>query len=136
MGFLHTINDDYADAVKADEVNILYGRDYFYEKLHNLKFKISPLSFFQVNTKAAEKLYQIVIDYLEGTEDEKVYDLYSGQDATSQIIAPYMKEVIGIELDANAVQKTKENAELNNIDICKLMAWNLCSMVTHKKKLA
>lgn len=134
VGFLHTINDDYADAVKADEVKILYGRDYFYDKLFDLKFKISPLSFFQVNTKAAEKLYQIVIDYLDGTKDEKVYDLYSGTGAISQIIAPYVKEVIGIELDANAVKKAKENAKLNDIDNCKFIQGDVRDILTDKKE--
>mgnify|MGYP006279884229 FL=1 len=134
VGFLHTINDDYADAVKADEVKILYGRDYFYDKLFDLKFKISPLSFFQVNTKAAEKLYQIVIDYLDGTKDEKVYDLYSGTGAISQIIAPYVKEVIGIELDANAVKKAKENARLNDIDNCKFIQGDVRDILTDKKE--
>ena len=56
-GILHTKNDSVADAVKNEGTEILYGKDYFYEELLGLKFRISPFSFFQTNSLGAEVLY-------------------------------------------------------------------------------
>lgn len=65
-GILHILNDSLADVVKCDYMNILYGKDYLEERLFGLKFKISVFSFFQTNTLAAEVLYGVVREYVEG----------------------------------------------------------------------
>ena len=134
VGFLHTINDDYADAVKTDEVRIYHGRDYFYEKLMDLKFKISPLAFFQVNTKAAEKLYNIVIDHLKDEKVDTIYDLYSGTGSISQLISPHVNKVIGIEIDENAVQQARENNKINNIDNCEFVQGDVRKVLDENKE--
>jgi len=134
VGFLHTINDDYADAVKTDELRIYHGRDYFYEKLMDLKFKISPLAFFQVNTKAAEKLYNIVIDHLKDEKVDKIYDLYSGTGSISQLISPHVNKVIGIEIDENAVQQARENNKINNIDNCEFVQGDVRKVLDENKE--
>lgn len=133
-GFIHTINDDYADAVKTDEVKIYYGRDYFYEKLLDLKFKISPLAFFQVNTKAAEKLYNIVIDHLKNHNVDTIYDLYSGTGSISQLISPHVNKVIGIEIDENAVEQARENNKINNIDNCEFIQGDVRKVLDENKE--
>ena len=61
VSILHTINDGLADAVQCDEMRILYGVDYLHEEVLGLKFKISPFSFFQTNTKGAEQLYTCLL---------------------------------------------------------------------------
>lgn len=134
VGFIHTINDDYADKVKTDEVEIYYGRNYFYEKLLDYKFKISSLSFFQVNTKAAEKLYEIVIDYLNDDQKNEIYDLYSGTGSLSQIISPHVKKVTGIEIDENAVRHARENMKLNNISNCEFIQGDVRQILKNEKK--
>jgi 23S rRNA (uracil-5-)-methyltransferase RumA len=134
VGFLHTINDDYADAVKTDEVRIYHGRDYFYEKLMDLKFKISPLAFFQVNTKAAEKLYDIVIDHLKDEKVDTIYDLYSGTGSISQLISPHVNKVIGIEIDENAVQQARENNKINNINNCEFIQGDVRKVLDENKE--
>ncbi len=134
VGFLHTINDDYADAVKTDELRIYHGRDYFYEKLMDLKFKISPLAFFQVNTKAAEKLYNIVIDHLKDEKVDTIYDLYSGTGSISQLISPHVNKVIGIEIDENAVQQARENNKINNIDNCEFIQGDVRKVLDENKE--
>ena len=134
VGFLHTVNDDFADAVKADQVNTLYGRDYFYEKLLDYKFKISPLDFFQVNTKAAEKLYEVVIDHVKNSTDQKVYDLYSGTGSIAQVISPHVEEVIGIELDESAVKQARENLKLNKISNCNFIQGDVREVLKQEKK--
>ena len=63
-GILHTKNDSVADAVKNEGTEILYGKDYFYEELLGLKFRISPFSFFQTNSLGAEVLYQTAREYI------------------------------------------------------------------------
>lgn len=60
LGSWHTLNDNLADVVQSDETKTLYGQDYFYEYLYNMRFKISPFSFFQTNTLGAEDLYDKV----------------------------------------------------------------------------
>ena len=67
VGIMHIINDSLSDVVKSDETRILYGKDWFYETLLGLKFRISTFSFFQPNSLAAEVLYSVVRDYIEDT---------------------------------------------------------------------
>lgn len=134
VGFLHTINDDYADAVKIGEMQTYYGRDYFYEKLFDFKFKISSLSFFQVNTKAAEKLYEIVKDHFKNDQEKEIYDLYSGTGSLSQIISPHVKKVTGIEIDKSAVNHARENMNLNNIVNCEFIQGDVRKILAKEKK--
>ena len=64
VGILHIFNDSLSDVVQSDETKILYGQDFFYEDLLGLKFKITPFSFFQPNSRAAEVLYETVREYI------------------------------------------------------------------------
>ncbi len=114
-GILHTINDGLGDVVKADTMEVLYGRDYIVEEILGLKFQISPFSFFQTNTFGAEKLYSIVREFAGDIDDKIVFDLYSGTGTIGQIMAPVAKKVIGIEIVVEAVEKAKENAKLNKL---------------------
>lgn len=115
-GILHTTNDSLSDVVKADKLDLLYGRDYIVEEMLGLKFNISPFSFFQTNTFGAEKLYSMVREFAGDIDDKVVFDLYSGTGTIAQIMAPVAKKVIGIEIVEEAVEKAKENAKLNNLD--------------------
>ncbi|MCF8008604.1 MAG: 23S rRNA (uracil(1939)-C(5))-methyltransferase RlmD [Halanaerobiales bacterium] len=133
VGFIHTTNDDYADAVKTDSYNIYYGRNYFYEKLLNMKFKVSSLSFFQVNTKAAEKHYSRIINYLENQNIENVFDLYSGTGSISQLISPYVENVTGIEINKNSVEHAKENLNINSIDNCNFIQGDVKDILNKQK---
>jgi 23S rRNA (uracil-5-)-methyltransferase RumA len=122
VGFLHTINDDYADAVKCDELQVEYGRNYYFEKLLDFKFKVSPFSFFQTNTYGAEELYRIVRDFLSQGQGKTVFDLFCGTGTISQVIAPQVEEVVGIELVEEAVEVARANRELNDLDNCRFIA--------------
>ena len=94
-GILHTRNDSLADVVQNDGTDVLYGRDYFYEELLGLKFKISPFSFFQTNSLGAEVLYETGRSYIGETKDKVVFDLYSGTGTIAQILAPVAKKGSG-----------------------------------------
>ena len=128
-GILHTINDSLADVVQSDETKILYGNDYFYENLLGLKFKISAFSFFQTNSKGAEKLYSVVREYAGDTSGKVVFDLYCGTGTIGQIMSEGSKKVIGIEIVEEAVEAAKINAELNGITNCEFIAGDVLKKV-------
>ena len=86
-GILHTKNDSLADVVQSDETVTLYGKDYFYEELLGLKFKISQFSFFQTNSLGAEVLYDTAREYIGSTKRNVIYDLYSGTGTIAQMLS-------------------------------------------------
>lgn len=134
VGILHIKNDSLADVVQSDETVILYGKDYFYEELLGLKFKISPFSFFQTNTYGAEVLYETARDYIGSlSEDETcnhvVFDLYSGTGTIAQMMAPVAHKVIGVEIVEEAVEAAKRNAELNDLYNCEFIAGDVLKVI-------
>ena len=129
-GILHTINDGLADAVKSDEMHLLYGREYFMEKLFDLEFKVSVYSFFQTNSEGAEKLYSIVKEFAGDVENKMVFDLYCGTGTIGQIMAQAgSKKVVGIELIEEAVVAANENAKRNHLENCTFIAGDVLKMV-------
>ena len=129
VGFLHIINDALSDVVKSDEMRILYGKDYFYEEILGLRFKITPFSFFQPNSYGAEVLYETAREYIGDTKDMTVFDLYSGTGTISQILAAVAKEVIGVEIVEEAVLAAEENARLNGIGNCRFIAGDVLKVL-------
>lgn len=144
-GILHTKNDSLADVVKSDETVILYGKDYFYEELLGLKFKISQFSFFQTNSLGAEVLYETAREYIgkldgdeladcgqcreKGKRDKVVFDLYSGTGTIAQMLAPVAKKVIGVEIVEEAVEAARMNARLNGLDNCEFIAGDVLKVL-------
>jgi len=122
VGILHILNDSLSDVVQSDETRILYGQDFFYEKLLDMDFKITPFSFFQPNTKGAEILYKTVRDYIGDIHNMTVFDLFSGTGTIAQVLAPVAKQVIGVEIVEEAVEAAKENAEHNGLSNCRFIA--------------
>lgn len=129
IGFLHIINDSLADVVQSDETRILYGQDFFYETILGLRFKITPFSFFQTNSKGAEVLYSAARDYIGETKDMTVFDLYSGTGTIAQILAPAAKEVVGVEIVEEAVEAARENAAANGLDNCRFLAGDVLKVL-------
>lgn len=128
-GILHTSNDSVADVVKSDETTLLFGRDYFIEKLFDLTFQVSAFSFFQTNSKGAEKLYSIVKEFAGDIKNKIVFDLYCGTGTIAQIISHNAKEVIGIEIVEEAIEAAKENAIRNQITNCEFIAGDVLKKV-------
>ncbi len=129
VSILHTINDGLADAVNCDELRILHGRDYIEEVVLGLKFKISPFSFFQTNTKGAEKLYSIAREFVGDGEGRVIFDLYSGTGTIGQVMASTAKKVYGIEIIEEAVVAANQNTKLNGIDNCEFIAGDVAKVV-------
>lgn len=128
-GILHTKNDSLADAVKDEGTEVLYGKDYFFEELLGLKFRISPFSFFQTNSLGAEVLYEKTREYVGETKGKVVFDLYSGTGTIAQILAPVAEKVVGVEIVKEAVEAAKENARLNGLDNCEFIAGDVLKVV-------
>ena len=128
-GILHTKNDSVADVVKDEGTEVLYGQDYFYEELLGLKFKITPFSFFQTNSRGAEVLYETAREYIGDINEKVIFDLYSGTGTIAQILAPVAKKVVGVEIVEEAVEAAKENAALNGLDNCTFWAGDVLKVI-------
>lgn len=133
VSVLHTENNSLSDAVVPEKVNLLYGRDYIVEDLLGLKFKISPFSFFQTNSKGAESLYSIVRDFMGDGENKVVFDLYCGTGTIGQIAAANAKKVVGLELIEEAVEAARENAKLNGLNNCEFIAGDVAETIKQVK---
>ncbi|NLI90367.1 MAG: 23S rRNA (uracil(1939)-C(5))-methyltransferase RlmD [Epulopiscium sp.] len=128
-GFIHTKSDTLSDAVKPEEEELIYGKDFITEEVLGLKFKISPYSFFQTNSKGAEVLYNTVLEMAGDINEKTVFDLYSGTGTIAQIMASKAKKVYGIEIVEEAVEAAKENAKLNKLDNCYFIAGDVLKKV-------
>lgn len=126
MGFLHEkfpqissllyvnntkCNDTFGDL----DVHVFAGRDFIYETMEDLRFKVGPKSFYQTNTEQAYELYKVARNFAGLTGDELVYDLYTGTGTIANFVAAGARQVIGIEYVPEAIEDAKVNAELNHL---------------------
>ena len=112
----HTKNDSLSDVVQADKLILVYGKEDIDEKLLGLKFKIGPFSFFQTNSRAAERMYERIQELLDEEKLDVLFDLYSGTGTIAQILAKKAKKVYSIEIVEEASKKARITCELNEID--------------------
>ena len=110
------INKQNTNVILGKENIPIYGDGFIKDKLGEFVFKISPLSFYQVNPIQAQRLYQIGVDAAQITKQDIVFDLYCGIGTISLFMAPFAKSVYGIELVEEAVCAARENALINKID--------------------
>ena len=114
--FSVNVNTEQTNVILGDEVRLIRGEAFITEKLQNITYRISPKSFFQVNTKQTEKLYATALEYAGLTGDETVWDLYCGAGTISLFLARQAKHVYGVEIVPEAIEDAKENAKLNGIE--------------------
>lgn len=112
----------------------MYGSGYITDKLEEYTFKISPLSFYQVNPMQTEKLYNLAIEKANITKDDIVFDLYCGIGTISIFMAKQAKKIYGIEIIKEAVEAAKENAKLNNINNTEFLAGDVEEVLTNLLK--
>lgn len=110
------INKDDTNVIQSNENQILFGDGTIHEHIGKYLFKISPNSFFQVNSKQVELLYHLVKDFADIDKKDIVFDLYCGAGTIGIFIAENANKVYGIELVKDAVKMAKENADINNVD--------------------
>jgi 23S rRNA (uracil1939-C5)-methyltransferase len=112
----YVVNEKRNDTIFDQEVKLFSGNDAIFEQMENLRFRISPKSFYQTNSNQAYELYKIAREYagLQGTE--VVYDLYTGTGTIANFVAHQAKKVVGIENVEAAIADAKINSKLNNIE--------------------
>ena len=116
------INTKNTNVILGDKNVKLYGDGYIKDRLGEYTFKISPLSFYQVNPIQAEKLYNIGVQAVKINKNDVVFDLYCGIGTISIFMAKYAKEVYGIEIVDEAVKMAEENASLNKVENTKFIS--------------
>lgn len=131
------INEKNTNVILGEKNITLYGDGYIEDKLGELTFKISPLSFYQVNPVQAEKLYTIGVEAANITKKDTVFDLYCGIGTISLFMAKYAKKVYGIEIVEQAVEDAVENTKMNGIENTEFIAGDveevLDDLINNKK---
>ena len=109
------VNDKQTSMVLGDKEKPMYGPGFIYDTCLGMKFKISPKSFYQVNPVQTEVLYKTAIDMADLKGDEVALDCYCGVGTIGIIASPHVKEVIGVELNKDAVKDANLNAKINEV---------------------
>ena len=110
------INEKKTNVIMGEEIVNLYGSETITDTIGDVKFEISPLSFFQVNPVQTEKLYSYALDFADLTGKESVFDLYSGLGSISLFLAQKAGKVVGVEIVPDAVRDAKANAKRNGFE--------------------
>jgi len=129
---LYIINQKKNDTIFDQEVITYSGRDYIFEEMDGLKFKIGPKSFYQTNSDQAHELYKITKDFAGFSGNELVYDLYTGAGTIANFVAGNVKQVIGIEYVPTAIEDAKFNSQLNKIDNTIFYAGDMKDILTRE----
>lgn len=116
------INTKNTNVILGNENNIIFGDGYIKDILGDYTFKISPLSFYQVNPVQAEKLYNIGVEAAKITKNDVVFDLYCGIGTISLFMAKFAKKVYGVEIVEQAIIDANENARLNDVNNVEFIA--------------
>ena len=119
------INSKNTNVILGDKNIVLYGDGYIYDILLGFKFKISPMSFYQVNPYQTEKLYSKAIEYAELNGSETVFDLYCGIGTIGICSSKKIKKLYGIETISEAIEDAKYNAKLNSIENAEFIVGNV-----------
>lgn len=110
------INTKNTNVILGNENIVIHGDGYIYDILGDYTFKISPMSFYQVNPVQAEVLYNTAIEMANLSKEDILFDLYCGIGTIGIFASEYVKKVYGIEIVEQAIEDAKENAKLNNIE--------------------
>ena len=109
------INKEDTNVILGKECVTLYGKPYIEDYIGDIKFQISPLSFFQVNPRQTEVLYNKALEFADLKGNESVWDMYCGIGTISLFLAKKAGQVYGVEIVPQAIEDAKNNAKINNI---------------------
>lgn len=110
------INKEKSNVILGQKVKTLWGQSYITDYIGDIKYQISPLSFYQVNPLQTKRLYETALEYADLSGNEIVWDLYCGIGTISLFLAKKAKQVYGVEIVPQAIEDAKKNAEINNIE--------------------
>ncbi len=109
-------NTEKTNVILGDKIDVLYGTPYITDCIGEIEYRISPLSFYQVNPVQTEKLYKLVLEMADLKGDDVVWDMYCGIGTVSLFLAKQAKMVYGVEIVPNAVKDARINAKINKIE--------------------
>lgn len=112
-------NEKRTNVILGEEIHLLWGTTYIQDNIGDITYRISPLSFYQVNPVQTRKLYETALEYADLKGEETVWDLYCGIGTISLFLAQKAKMVYGVEIVPQAIEDARENAVLNNIENAK-----------------
>ncbi len=127
---MYVINFKANDTINDLNIHLFNGKEFITEEMDGIKFRIGPKSFFQTNSRQANKMYDIIRDYARLTGKEIVYDLYTGTGTIANYIARDCKKVVGIEYIPEAIEDAKSNSRINGIKNTEFYAGDMKDMLT------
>lgn len=130
----HTVNGKKAHVAIGDELTLIHGNPYLTERIGDLEFRITPFSFFQTNSRQTRVLYDVVADHVAGKPDQEILDLFCGCGTISLYLARQVGRVMGIEINAEAIEMAKLNASLNGISNSEFVAGDVRKMLVELAK--
>ena len=110
------VNKKHSNVILGEEIRLLWGQEYITDRIGDISYQISPLSFYQVNPMQTQKLYAKALEYADLHGQETVWDLYCGIGTISLFLAQKAKFVRGVEIVPAAIENAKENAKLNGLE--------------------
>ena len=110
------VNKKHSNVILGEEICLLWGQEYITDRIGDISYQISPLSFYQVNPMQTQKLYAKALEYADLHGEETVWDLYCGIGTISLFLAQKAKFVCGVEIVPAAIENAKENAKLNGLE--------------------
>ncbi len=110
------VNQQNTNVIMGQEVKVLWGQPWITDRIGDISYRISPLSFYQVNPVQTEKLYRLALEYADLKGTETVWDLYCGIGTISLFLARQAKKVYGVEIVPQAIRDARENARINKIE--------------------
>lgn len=110
------VNKKHSNVILGEEIRLLWGQEYITDRIGDISYQISPLSFYQVNPMQTQKLYAKALEYADLHGEETVWDLYCGIGTISLFLAQKAKFVRGVEIVPAAIENAKENAKLNGLE--------------------
>lgn len=110
------VNKKHSNVILGEEIRLLWGQEYITDRIGDISYQISSLSFYQVNPMQTQKLYAKALEYADLHGEETVWDLYCGIGTISLFLAQKAKFVRGVEIVPAAIENAKENAKLNGLE--------------------
>lgn len=128
---MYVINNKCNDTIGDLDVEVFKGNDHIFEEMEGLRFKVGPKSFYQTNSEQAYNLYKVAREFAGLTDNELVYDLYTGTGTIANFVARQARKVVGIEYVPEAIEDAKVNSDLNGIDNTLFYAGDMKDILTN-----
>lgn len=128
--FVNTINTGLAQTAYGEETRLIFGSGTIVDRIGKYTFEISPGSFFQTNTRQAERLYDKILEVADLKSTDHVYDLYCGGGTISLYLSEYVDTVIGVEVIKSAIENAEANVKRNEVSNCRFILGDMLKVIT------